>query len=263
MQLDDAYANAAYIEGSDAFPARWSADAQAYRAALVASAEIDVNYGGGDRQVYDLFHPDGPSRGLFLFVHGGYWRAFDKSSWSHLAEGMRSRGWTVAMPSYDLCPNVGIPDITRQIAMATTHAAHRIAGPICLAGHSAGGHLVARMVCEGALSEDIAARLQTVLPISPLSDLRPLMLTSMNADFALDEETAKAESPIFGKPVSGAKVIVWVGANERPVFLEQAQWLSDVWKTDLHIQKGRHHFDVIDALADRESEMVGLLNQSA
>jgi acetyl esterase/lipase len=167
------------------------------------------------------------------------------------------------MPSYDLCPNVGIPDITRQIAKATTHAAHRITGPICLAGHSAGGHLVARMVCEGVLPEDIAARLQTVLPISPLSDLRPLMSTSMNADFDLDEKTAKAESPIFSKPVSGANVIVWVGADERPVFIEQAQWLSEAWHTDLHIEKGRHHFDVIDALADRESEMGGLLNQSA
>lgn len=261
MQLDDAYANAAYIEGSEAFPARWSAAAQAYREALVATAEINVKYGAGDRQVYDLFHPDGPSCGLFLFVHGGYWRAFDKSSWSHLAEGMRSRGWTVAMPSYDLCPVVGIPDITRQIAKATTRAAQRIAGPICLAGHSAGGHLVARMACEGVLPKDIAARLQTVLPISPLSDLRPLMLTSMNADFGLDEETAKAESPIFGKPVSGAKVIVWVGGYERPVFIEQAQWLSEAWHTDLHIQEGRHHFDLIDSLANRESEMVGLLEK--
>ena len=263
MQLDDAYANAAYIEGSDAFPARWSADAQAYREALGSHAEIDVKYGAGERQVYDLFHPNGPSRGLFVFVHGGYWRAFDKSSWSHLAEGMRDRGWTVAMPSYDLCPAVGIPDITRQMAEATTHAARRITGPVCLAGHSAGGHLVARMACEGVLPADIAARLQTVLPISPLSDLRPLMSTLMNADFALDDETAKAESPIFERPVSEAKVIVWVGADERPVFLEQAQWLSEAWKTDLHIEKGRHHFDVIDALADKESEMVGLLNQPA
>src|SRR3546814_5563195 len=48
--------------------------------------------------------------GLAVFVHGGYWMAFDKSSWSHLAAGAVARGWAVALPSYTLCPEARISD---------------------------------------------------------------------------------------------------------------------------------------------------------
>ena len=31
--------------------------------------------------------PEGAPRGLAIFVHGGYWMAFGRESWSHLAAG--------------------------------------------------------------------------------------------------------------------------------------------------------------------------------
>ena len=115
--------------------------------------QLDISYGQSLRQRFDLFLPENPPKGLFVFVHGGYWLRFDKSDWSHFAQGPLAHGWAVAMPSYDLCPSVSIAQITRQISQAIMQSAARIAGPLILAGHSAGGHLVARMACADGRPE--------------------------------------------------------------------------------------------------------------
>ncbi len=260
MDWDDAYANAPYIPGADAYPERWTAEAAKFRDQMSAAgqARLDVSYGPTARQAYDLFLPEGTPQGLCVFVHGGYWLKFHRTFWSHFATGPLARGWAVAMPSYDLCPEVTIGDITRQIATAVTAVADVIDGPVILAGHSAGGHLVARMCVAGVLPETVAARVQHAMPISPVSDLRPLLNTSMNADFRLDMAAATAESPALMQPID-IPVTVWVGADERPVFLDQARWLAEAWNADRVTEASRHHFDVIDALKDSDSEMVRTL----
>lgn len=257
MSLDDAYANAPYIADADAYPERWARTADAYRARLGAAgqARLGIQYGARPREALDLFLPDGVPAGLCVFVHGGYWLKFDRASWSHLAEGPRAAGWAVAMPSYDLAPTVRISGITRQIAQAVTRAADEVAGPIRLAGHSAGGHLVARMAMAGVLPEGVADRLAHVMPISPVADLRPLMQTSMNRDLQIDEAEAQAESPVL-HPAPRVPVTVWVGGDERPAFLEQAEALAKAWGAGHVVDAGRHHFDVIDGLAEPGSEMV-------
>ena len=70
-----------------------------------------------------------------------------------------------------------------------------------------------------------------------------------------DMEAAKAESPVLMRPLPVA-VTVWVGANERPAFLDQARWLAEAWNAGHEIAEGRHHFDVIAALEDPDSRMV-------
>lgn len=260
-ELDDAYANAAHIPGAADYPPRWERAAEALREGLIEQglADLDLAYGDSPRQRFDLFHPGAEPKGLMVFVHGGYWLRFDKSVWSHLAAGALSHGWAVAMPSYDLCPQVRIADITRQVAKAVTASAAMVAGPIVLAGHSAGGHLVTRMLQPGLLPDAVALRLRHVLSISPVSDLRPLMRTSMNADFKLDDASARAESPALMVERLPVPVTIWVGADERPVFLDQARWLAEAWGCGHVVDEGRHHFDVIDALADGHSGMIGRL----
>lgn len=98
------------------------------------------------------------------------------------------------------------------------------------------------------------------MSISPVTDLRPLLDTGMNADFQLDKDAAKAESPVFqGKP--SVPVTVWVGADELPAFLEQSRWLVDAWACDHVVEDGRHHFDIIDSLTDPDSELVRIALQ--
>ncbi|MEX0370979.1 MAG: alpha/beta hydrolase [Tateyamaria sp.] len=258
--MDDAYANGAYIDGAADYPPRWAAAAEAFRGSLGDRARLGVRYGPSSRMALDHFLPEGSPKGTLIFVHGGYWLKFDRSYWSHLAGGALLQGWVVAMPSYDLCPSVRIAGITQQIAQAVMAVASGSSGPISLAGHSAGGHLVSRMLAPGMLPGDVVQRLNHVIPISPVSDLEPLLQTKMNAEFGMDVAMAKAESPVH-QPKPKTPVTVWVGAEERPVFLDQARWLADAWDADHVVTKDEHHFGVIDALVDPGSNMVHRLTR--
>ena len=263
---DDAYTNGAYIEGAEQYPARWAADAAAFRRDMSERglAEMDLAYGDAERERLDLFRPSGETRGLFVFVHGGYWMKFDKSSWSHLANGALARGWAVAMPSYTLAPAARVSEMTRQIGEAVTFAAARVEGGLRLAGHSAGGHLVTRMICENSpLPIALQARLEHVVSLSGLHDLRPLLATRMSATLRLDPEEAAAESAALLLPVKGARVVCWVGGRERPEFIRQNDLLANIWtglgaRTRSVHAVGKHHFNVIDDLADAVSELTKL-----
>jgi len=258
MKLDDAFAQAAHIPDGELYPPRWASQAEAFRKAQASTAELAVQYGPGPRHAYDLFRADEEPAGTMVFVHGGYWLRNDRSSWSHLATGALARGWDVAIVEYDLCPQVRIADITGQIAQAVSHLAARNAGPISLTGHSAGGQLVARMLEPGMLDAGVLARICAVAPLAPVADLRPLLQTSMNNDLRMNLAAAGAESPVL-QPTPDTPVKIWVGSDERPALLEQAGALARAWDVPQIVVPGQHHFDVIDALLDPTSEMVGFL----
>ena len=258
MDYDDAYANAPYIPGADAYPDQWLSASETWATAQseAGTRQQNIPYGDSARQVFDLFKPVGNVKGLVVFVHGGYWLKFDRTYWFHLAAGAVARGWAVAVPSYDLCPNVRISQITRQIASAISTAGRMVEGSIILAGHSAGGHLVSRMLEPGILDADIAERLQRILPISPVADLRPLMQTSMNSDLRIDSREAEQESPVLILNRLDVPVTVWVGSDERPAFLDQARWLANAWQCDLVEDPGKNHFNVIEGLTKPESPLM-------
>lgn len=260
---DDAYANGAHIPGAGDFPERWARAASRFRDSMARQnlSDCDVAYGEGERQRLDIFRPQGEIRGLVVFVHGGYWRAFDKSGWSHLAAGATGRNWAVAMPSYDLAPALSIAGITRQIGAAISHASTLVPGPIRLSGHSAGGHLVTRMICtDSPLAPEVRERIDRVVSISGLHDLRPLLKTAINDDLRMSGEMAATESPALGEPIENVELVCWVGADERPEFIRQCELLANIWtgfgiETSAHRAAGQHHFDVIDGLADPGSPL--------
>lgn len=251
MKNDVAYQNMPFIPDGEAYPGRWRAAALGWRR---GARWRTVDYGPAPREKLDLFLPDDTPAGLVVFIHGGFWRAFDCSFFSHLAAGALGRGHAVAMPSYTLAPEARIAGITRQTARAIDAAAAEVAGPIRITGHSAGGHLAARMLMSDV---ELAAadRLAGCVPISPLADLRPLIDTTMNEDFHLDLAEAEAESPALHPRARDVPTTVWVGAAERPAFLDQAGWLADAWSVPLVVEPKRHHLDVIDALARPDSAL--------
>lgn len=257
---DDAYANAAHIPGGADFPEKWTKLAEAFRSRFRGSdqAQFDVEYANGDRNRYDVYHPAAASKGLVIFIHGGFWRAFDKSSWSHLAAGALEHGYSVAMPSYTLCPDIRISGITEEIAAAVTEISRIVPGPIHLTGHSAGGHLATRMVCRNTpLAADVLERIRRVVSISGVHDLRPLMRTEMNKTLNIDRMEALTESPALLEPVGDTRLICWVGGGERAEFLRQNALLASVWKglgaaTVAIDEPDRHHFNVIDGLQEAD-----------
>jgi arylformamidase len=255
VDYDRAYANGPFIPGAETFPPRWTQEATMFRAALGQRARTAIPYGPKQRNLLDLFLPDAAPQGLLVFIHGGYWLRFDRDLWSHLAAGAVARGWACAIPSYTLAPEVRIGAMTQEIATAVNAAASLVAAPVVVTGHSAGGHLSARMGCADV---SLSAPVKRVVPISPLADLEPIALTAMNADLRLDAPEIESESPARLSLRTGVEAHVWVGAQERPVFLWHARLLSEAWSCPWTPEAGRHHFDVIEALTDPASALMSV-----
>lgn len=255
QDMDREYANGAFVPGSAALPDEWLRRAAGFRQALGARAQIDLAYGPAPRHRFDLFLPERTPRGLMVFLHGGYWLAFSKQSWSHLAAGALIRGWACAIPSYTLAPAAGIAGITQEAAAAIRAAQTLVPGPVVVTGHSAGGHLAARMACADI---DLLRAIRAI-PISPIADLGPLTQTAMQSDLRIAPEEAESESPARLARRAGCQVHVWVGALERPAFLWQARTLSEAWACPWTPAPGHNHFTVIDDLADPHSALMATI----
>jgi len=256
---DDAYNNGKYIEGAGMYAELWKVKATEFRDSFPPERASVETYGSHPREVYDLYLPETTPVGIVVFVHGGYWHSLNQRYWSHLAAGPLAHGWAVAMPGYPLCPEVDISSITQTIISAITHIADRFDGPIHLAGHSAGGHLVTRMACDD-LYFPYADRLENIVSISGVHDLRPLTRTELNTDLRLTMESASAESPALKTPREGTALTCWVGAAERPEFRRQSALLSSIWsgsflKTRVVEAKGHNHYSVVGDLGDPQSAL--------
>lgn len=274
---DPAFANRDHVPDSQALLAALPGKAAAFRA---ESTVETLSYGDGPRQKIDLFWPRGGGnndvgggdptpRGLVVFLHGGYWMAFDRTDFSHLAAGPLAHGWAVAIPGYTLAPAARIAAMTTDIGAALTVASNRVRGdaPIVVTGHSAGGHLAARMMCRDApLPRTVSSRIIRAVSISGVHDLRPLLGTSMNNTLGLDTAEAAAESPALLSPREGARVVAWVGADELPEFVRQNALLADRWTAGTGTgaggtavrrveEPGKHHFNVVEGLADPTSPL--------
>jgi arylformamidase len=261
IDLEAEYNNRARVPDHPVHIAGWHRDAASYRD--VARCELDLAYGPGERHRLDLFHPQQGDAGgpVVLFIHGGYWQAFDKSSSSHLARGANERGLTVAIPSYDLAPAVKLSEIVSEIEAAADFVVQRTGRPLVVTGHSAGGHLAA---CLMARPEATQRPIRAAMPISGLFDLPPLVPTSINKALGLTPEEARRLSPLLWEPPAGGRLVAVVGGAESGEFLRQSRGIVDEWgkagvETHYHEVPGAHHFDVIAGLANPSDPLVDIL----
>jgi arylformamidase len=260
MTLAVEYDNRARVPEHPAIIARWKADAEAFRAR--AAVELDLSYGAGPRHRVDLFHPPGGRKvPLVVFIHGGYWRAFDKSLFSHMAAGAVAHGLPVAVPNYSLCPDAEIAGIIDEMRQCCLFLWRKLGWPLVVAGHSAGGHLAA---CLAATRWDDhgapAGLIRSGMSVSGIFDLRPLIATPLNADLRLDGASALQVSPLTWPVPRTLPFDLWVGAEESAEFLRQSRSLSAAW-TGLGMPApcvevpGANHFSVADGFADAASAM--------
>ncbi len=261
------YNNRARVPEHPQIFARWARDAAAYReeASKEQRAELGILYGAPPRQTIDLFLPaEGGVAPLVLFIHGGWWRSLEPASFSHMARGLNAHGLTVAVAGYDLCPQVTIADIIAQMRQAALYLWQRFGRRLTACGHSAGGHLTACLVATDWKTLNPSAPSDLVPAghaISGVFDLTPLVHVSMNQDFGLDEEKARAVSPLYWEVPAGRVLDAAVGALESSEFLRQSRAVSEGWRqsraeTRYEEIPGANHFTAIDPLADPESPAV-------
>jgi arylformamidase len=254
LDLEKEYNNRAAVPEHPAIIARWAAESKAYR--NINPPRV-IEYGDGERNTLDLFDA-GPGSAV-MFIHGGYWQALDKSFFSSMAKGLNELGVTVAVPSYDLCPNVRIGDIIEQMREAAA-IVHRTTGaPIIIAGHSAGGHLAACLLAT-------EAHVPAAYAISGLFELAPLIPTSINEKLGLDESEAEALSPLFWPSPEGKTLDALVGGDESSEYHRQSNAIVAAWgeagvETHYEVLPSANHFTVIAPLADASSPACARLKQ--
>lgn len=259
------YNNRARVPEHPAVMAGWARDAADYRERHPPRV---LRYGPGERHRIDLFPgtSDGP---IVVFIHGGYWQAFDGSSFSHCARGLNGHGISVAVPSYDLCPSVSVAGIITQMRKASCELA-RLGHPLVVSGHSAGGHLAACLLAtdwkafEPSLPDNPVS---AAYAISGLFDLSPLVGTSINRALRLDAASAEAASPLFWTPPGRGSLDAVVGGTESGEYFRQSKVIVEAWGRAIATRFGTvadaNHFTAIAPLSDPDSPMVLRLKELA
>jgi arylformamidase len=261
------YNNRARVPDHPAHMAGWARDAAAYREARHGRWRA-IPYGPGARHIIDFFSAGTNEGPIVVFIHGGYWQALDASSFSHLAAGLNTHGVSVAIPSYDLCPNVRVADIIAQMRSMSRELA-RLGRPLVMTGHSAGGHLAACMLATDwrAIDASLPQGLVTAAyAISGLFDLVPLVQTTINKALRLDEASARAASPLLWPPPARGSLDAMVGGEESAEYFRQSRSIAEAWgnagiATRFAAVPGANHFTAIAPLADPGSPMTLRIKQ--
>ena len=219
----------------------------------------DVRYGPQADELLDLFPVPGRTDApLFVFIHGGYWRALGKQDSVFMARNFTAHGVAVAAVNYQLAPAARLSEIVaqcrRSLAWLYTHGpAHGIdVRRIVLGGSSAGAHLAAMLLAPGwqaafGLPPDVV---KAGVLVSGLYDLAPVQQTTPNDWLALDSAEAAALSPQRLLPDAGARLCIATAEKDTDEFKRQSlDYAAACTRQGCAVQyeqiAGRNHFDVI------------------
>ena len=242
--------------------------AMAEHARTALPCMLDVAYGPTIDETLDIFPAPQPNAPVFVFIHGGYWRALSSKEFSGVALGLQALGITTVVINYALCPRVTIDEIVRQTRAALAWTLRNIGqyggdpSRVAIGGHSAGGHLTA-MALQTEWAQDYGLPQDpfvAAIPFSGLFDIEPLRYSYLQPQIQLDEGTIRRNSPAFSvRPCKTPLWITWGGA-ETSEFARQAQIYHQAWTnagnvSELHAVPGANHFTVIAGFENSDSEV--------
>jgi arylformamidase len=244
---DLAYDNTRAVADSAELIALRNAEAAEFRAAH--RGHLDLAYGAGERQKWDLFPGANPNAPCLVFIHGGYWQRNRREDFCAFLAGALAMGWSAALPGYTLAPEATLSQIVAEIGqaldwLAANGAAHGIAGPVVLSGWSAGGHLAAM----GASHPRVSA----ALAISGIYELAPIRDTALNDALELSEEEVRTLSP-QRLPMVNKPMAVTFGSAELPELRRQSREFHTA-RTDAHCTgplvpvKRADHFRILEEM---------------
>jgi arylformamidase len=264
--LSREYNNRALVPDHPQYFARWAEGSARARATM--TCYLDRDYGAAPGEKLDIFPARKGDGSVLMFIHGGYWRSLDKRDFAYLAPAWVDAGVSLVVVNYDLCPQVTVEEIVRQMLRASAwlyrHAEEygMDEDRLFVSGHSAGAHLTAMMmaalwpVYDAQLPKDL---FKGGLAVSGIYDLRALaQVDFVNTDLRLDEALALKVSPAFLPPATRAPVYTCVGGAESSEFKRQNTLLAQRWKSAVSgdiAMPGHNHFSVIDELANPASAL--------
>lgn len=216
---DLAYNNNAAVADCQALIAERVEASRLYRAAHATA--LDLPYGAGARQKWDLYPAAAADAPCLVFIHGGYWQRNQREDFACLAEGVAAHGWSAALPGYSLAPEARLGAIVAEITHALDWlATHRrqagLTGPVILSGWSAGGHLAAMALRHPLVAGGLA--------ISGVYELGPIRDTFLNAALRLNEAEIADLSPLRLPPDTKPLAIAY-GTREVPALIADSRKL--------------------------------------
>ncbi|MGE0699788.1 MAG: alpha/beta hydrolase [Hyphomicrobiaceae bacterium] len=264
IDLEAEYNNRKRVPEHAAIQERWAKASETYL--KEARAEVDLTYGKGERNRYDLFRPKGGATNvpLVVYIHGGYWQRGDRKANAFVAKELVARGISVALPSYTLCPAVGIMDIVGELRQCLKAVWERTKTRPVVVGHSAGGHLAAAMLATdwSKVAGVPADLVRAAYAISGVFDVAPLIPTSLNEALKLDAAKAREASPLlWPAPPKDRTLVAAAGGEESQEFIRQALEIASTWskagvKAECVVVPGANHFTIVEELGNPESAML-------
>ncbi|XP_014222265.1 kynurenine formamidase-like [Trichogramma pretiosum] len=235
--------------------------------------ELDVPYASSEKAKYDVYGTNLPDDApILLFIHGGYWMEFSKDLSGFAVPNFVANGVKVVLAGYDLCPNVRLPDIVRQIktlvAKLLNLAKNLGSKGVWLAGHSAGAHLAASLLHDPdwlAANRASLAWLRGAWFLSGVYALEPLLRTSVQEALRLTPEEiekytfapldeGKQQPNQQHSGLDNFKAVVVVGESDSPIFVEEsrryARRLTSIVDNVeyLLLRNDVDHFDIVENL---------------
>jgi len=216
------------------------------------ACHLDVPYGDSALSTLDIFPASRAGAPVHVFMHGGYWRARDKSDYSFVADALAPHGITTVVMNYDLCPQVELDDIVAQVkrgfSWIKAHAGDFSSDPSCLSasGHSAGAHLVAAVLADPGQDAVPGA----ALLISGIYELGPVLHVSVNEQIRLRPDRVDALSPMRHPPAHPCRLAVAAGGAEPQGWIAQsrdyAQACQRAGRDCIYIETpGDHHYSIM------------------
>jgi arylformamidase len=269
--LDREYSPRLLVPDHAEYFSRWAAEGKATRAEM--RPQVDLRYGSEKRQTLDYFAASTVKAPLLIFIHGGFWRAFDKSDFSWIAKPYVGKGAAVALVNYGLAPNYGLCQIVEHIREACTwlylHADELgfDRNRMHCSGHSAGAHLTALMLTTDWKGRD--ARLPhrmfaSAVGISGVYELAPLMSADLRRHLQLDDIEARLLSPAHLRCLDEAPVLLAVGKQESAEFHRHSELLRNAWSPRVVkpplVMAGKNHFSACDSFAQPSSALFKATN---
>jgi len=187
---------------------------------------LNVAYGTNPLQTVDIFPSKVPNSPILIFIHGGYWRALDKSSYSFVAEPFIKHNYSVFVINYRLIPEVNMASLVQDIIEAVNwikteaQVYNGNVDTITLSGHSAGGHLALMVYL---LNSALRSHIKAICSISGLFNLKPIQESYLNETLQFDPDTVSTYSPIHQDlSLIHCPFLLSVGLGETELFIEQS-----------------------------------------
>ena len=213
----------------------------------------------------DIVPSEKPYAPVLVYIHGGYWVRGGKDHNCHFVDLFGRAGITVALVEYDLCPDVSVTEIVRQVRSAISWVFKNISAyggdpsRLYLCGVSAGGHLVTMALAHDWAKEGLPRDIiKGGVAVSGVYDLDAVLHIAVNKQIRLNPETARENSPFVHPPLPHAPLVLAVGGGETEGWKQMSRDLSQhciqrgVQCEYLEVP-GANHFMLSSHLADPES----------